>query len=146
MPPIRPRKVKLFLPALAGIVKEPLTRIQRVQALLERFALVWRLHRRATLRPLVFRCTVNLTELASETEKDTLVPTFDVTAGPDRAAWNTDGDIDEPERTGLVVSAVGVAVGAGVPVEVGAGPAPPPTDSAAGSANFWIRWLFLSAT
>ena len=60
-----------------------------------------------TLRPLVLRCTVNLTELASERLNETLVPTCALAIdGPDLAALNVVLENESASSAGFVLSGV----------------------------------------
>ena len=70
---MRPRKVKLFLPPCGRWSNEPLRVFQRVHALPRRLERAADSHLPPTLRPVVLRWTVNLTELVSDKLNETLV-------------------------------------------------------------------------
>ncbi len=69
--------MKVFLPAAPANEKEPLTASQRVHLFPwgDRLGLT---HRPRSLRPLILRSIVNLTELGSERLNENLVPVFGV--------------------------------------------------------------------
>jgi hypothetical protein len=102
---MRPRKVKLFLPAWPATVNEPLRVFQRVHALPRRLERAAGAHLPPALRPAVLRWTVNLTELTSDKLNETLVP-IPVAAidAPDFAALKLVLESEIPPSTGFVVS------------------------------------------
>ena len=109
-PPIRPRKMKVFVPALPAMVNEPLTLTQRVQRFLLRFDRLGLTHLRRTLRPLALRSTVNLTTLGSVSENEILVPTgtlrlrLALMDAPDLAALKVPREKRSAPSPGLVLS------------------------------------------
>src|SRR5919204_1978835 len=99
---------KALAPASPARDSWPANSTYRVQRGALRLRTVTATQRPPTLRPLVARSTRMNTVPRSDSENDTRVPVAmaDLTAGPERAAWNVVGETLSDRKEGRTVSIV----------------------------------------